>query len=109
MSEETGQDWVAKTEERIKQLEALDLGDRLACYVALWRIVEAIGNSISGWRSWLVRPGIMVDFNEDELKDFCVNLRNMATEFLRFDVKATEKLKMPPPEPRKEPQRRYWA
>jgi len=109
MSEQAGRNWVEKTKERIKQLEALDLKDRFACYVALWRIVEAMADSVSGWQSWLVRPGIMADFGEDELKDFCLNMRDMAINFLRFDIKATEKLKVPPSPPRREAQQRYWT
>jgi len=109
MSESSKLDWVAKTEERIKQLEALDLKDRFACYVALWKVVEAVRESVSGWHSWLVRPGIMADFSEEELKDFCLNMRKMAIQFLEFDMKATEKLKVPPSPPRREAQQRYWA
>ena len=108
MSGQAGHDWVEKTKKRIEQLQTLDLKDRFACYVALWRIVEAIGESVSGWQSWLVRPGIMADFNEEELKDFCLNMREMAVNFLRFDIKATEKLNVPPSPPKREPQR-YWA
>jgi hypothetical protein len=109
MSESSKLDWVAKTEERIKQLEALDLKDRFACYVALWRIVGAMADSVSGWQSWLARPGLMADFGEDELKDFCLNMRDMAINFLRFDIKATEKLKVPPSPPGPGAQQRYWT
>ncbi len=110
MSESSEFDWIAKTEERIKQLESLDLKDRFACYIALWTIVEAAGSSVSGWRSWLARPGLMVQFSEEELKDFCVSLREMAICFLKFDIKATEKLKVPPlPPPTRESDKRYWA
>ena len=109
MSESSKLDWVAKTEERIKQLESLDLKDRLACYVALWTIVDAIGNSVAGWRSWLMRPGLMADFSEEELKEFCVSLREMAIRFLRFDIKATDKLKVPPSPSTRESEQRYWA
>jgi len=109
MSEDSALDWIGKTEKRKEQLKTLDLSDRLACYVALWRIVEAIGNSVSGWRSWLVRPSVMADFSEEELKDFCLNMRDMAIRFLEFDVKATEKFKAPPSPPKPEAERRYWA
>ena len=109
MSESSKLDWVAKTEERIKQLESLDLKDRFACYIALWAIVEAVGSSVSGWRSWLARPGLMAEFSEEELKDFCVSLREMATRFLSFDIKATEKLKVPPSPLTRESKQRYWA
>ena len=108
MSEQTGHDWVEKTKERIRQLESLDLKDRFACYVALWKIVGAIADSVSGWNSWLVRPSIMADFSEEELKDFCLSMRDMAVNFLRFDIKATEKLKVPPSPPKPELQK-YWA
>jgi hypothetical protein len=108
MSEQARHDWVEMTKERIKKLESLDLKDRFACYVALWKIVQGIADSVSGWRSWLVRPGIMADFSEEELKDFCLNMRDMAINFLRFDIKATEKLKVPPSPPKRESQR-YWA
>jgi hypothetical protein len=108
MGEQIGHDWVERTKERIRQLEALDLKDRFACYVALWKVVEAVRESVSGWQSWLVRPGIMADFSEDELKDFCLNMRKMAIQFLEFDMKATEKLKVPPSLP-KESQQRYWT
>jgi hypothetical protein len=108
MTEQTSHDWVEMTKERIKQLEALDLKDRFACYVALWSIIEAIRQSISGWHSWLVRPGIIADFSEDELRDFSQNMREIAINFLKFDIKATEKLKVPPSPPKREPQR-YWA
>jgi hypothetical protein len=109
MSEQTGHDWVERTKERIRQLEALDLKDRFACYVALWKVVEAVRESVSGWHSWLVRPGIMADFSEEELNDFRVSLREMAIRFLRFDIKATEKLKAPPPPPTRESEQKYWV
>jgi len=108
MSEQSRRDWVGNTKKKIEQLEALNLKDRFACYVALWRIVEAVGESVSGWNSWLVRPGIMADFSEEELRDFCLNMREMAINFLRFDIKATERLKVPPSPPKRESQR-YWA
>jgi hypothetical protein len=108
MTEQPGHDWIERTRKRISELENLDLKDRFACYVALWRIVEAIGESVSGWQSWLVKPSIMAEFSEEELKDFCLNLRGMAVNFLRFDIVATEKLKVPPSPPKREPQR-YWA
>ena len=107
MSEQARHDWVEMTKERIRQLEALDLKDRFAYYVALWKIVGAMADSVSGWNSWLVRPGIIADFSEEELKDFCLNMRDMAINFLRFDIKATEKLKVPPSPHKREPQ--YWA
>ena len=109
MSESSKLDWVAKTEERIKQLESLDLKDRLACYIALWAIVDAIGNSVSGWRSWLVRPGLMAEFSEEELREFCVSLREMTISFLTFDIKGTQKMKVPPSPPARESEQRYWA
>ena len=109
MSEQSRHDWIEKTQERIKNLEAVDLSDRLACYVALWKIIGAVGNSVSGWRSWLVRPGIMTEFTEEEMKEFCLILRDMAIQFLNFDMKATEKFKTPPPPPRGQPERRYWT
>jgi hypothetical protein len=108
MTEQTSHDWIEMTKERIRQLEALDLKDRLACYVALWMIIEALRQSISGWHSWLVRPGIIADFSEEELRDFSRNMRETAINFLKFDIKATEKLKVPPSPPKREPQR-YWA
>lgn len=109
MSEQTGHDWVDRTKEIIRQLEALDLKDRFACYVALWKIMGAIADSVSGWNSWLVRPGIMADFSEEELKDFCLSMRDMTIRFLTFDIKATQKLKAPPFPPTRESEQRYWA
>lgn len=109
MTEQSGLDWIERTAERIEQLEELNLKDRLACYVALWRFVEAIGDSVSGWRSWLVRPSTVADFSEQESQDFCVDMREMAVQFLKFYVKATEKFKLPPGPAIREPERRYRA
>jgi len=53
--------------------------------------LDALNNSLNGWRSWIQNLGFMSRFSETELKDIEDGLLKFSKAFVEYDVKITRK------------------
>ena len=84
--------WIEQTEETLAKLKKLEPRDRMDIAAAITDLMGAIVVSITGWNMWLVNLNAVRRFDEQELRGYFDEMRNMATSFLELDLKVTGKL-----------------
>ena len=100
-------EWAAKKRKQIDVVKVLEPDDRLDMVKAVALMNQCILDSCEGWASWIYNPMIISKFSKEELKSFYNSFRRITIDFLEFDVEATEKIKLPPTEKKKENNSRY--
>ena len=87
------EEWVRTTKTKIDEIKKLTPKDRLQYAAACAQCASAIYNSIGGWMSWLTNPVLLNDFDEQTLNDFFSFFKKFTTDFLEFDISATQQRK----------------
>lgn len=92
--------WIAGAKEMLKTIEMLaskQNKDRLDLINLLTTSLRAMERSIMGWFQWTLNPGIMGQFTKEELEEITKMIKQMAEEFIKYDMEVTDKYskKMP--------------
>ena len=76
--------------ESIKKLSLAEGKDRLELVKSIRTSLGFMGQSLSGWTTWVNNPNTMAIFSQEELEDMDEHLSKFAESFIEYDLETTK-------------------
>ncbi len=86
------QDRVAVKTKQLEKVKSLRPRDRLDRVGAMALMDQYILDSCQGWAQCIINPTLINRFNEEELKEIYEQFKEIALEFLEFEMNTLKKL-----------------
>jgi len=77
--------WVNIINKRLEEIAKDSPKDRLANFSLLYKYIIFIGESLSGWLSWLMNPEILDCFTEEETEQLFEEFKQLTIKMLELD------------------------
>jgi len=83
--------WVDKVNKRLEEIAKDNPKDRLAIFSLMYKYIIYIGESLSGWLSWLMNPGILDCFTKEETEQLFEEFKQLTIRMLELDKSWTSR------------------
>jgi hypothetical protein len=80
--------------------------DRLEAITAILHVLNAVDQSLHGWRRWVQNLGFMAEFSADELRQMEEGLTKVGQAFIEYDLAVTKRYQEKIPQTRFRSRRR---
>jgi len=83
--------WVNQINKRLEEIAKDSPKDRLAKFSLLYKYIIFIGESLSGWLSWLMDPVILDCFTGEETEQLFQEFKQLTIKMLELDKNWTSR------------------
>jgi hypothetical protein len=86
--------WMTQSERVLKAMERSLQNkdkDRLEAITAILHVLNAVDQSLHGWRRWVQNLGFMAEFSADELRQMEQGLTKVGQAFIEYDLDVTKR------------------
>jgi len=83
--------WINTINKRLEEIAKESPEDRLARFSSMYKFIIYIGESLSGWLSWLIDPGILDCFSKEETEQLFEEFKQLTIRMLELDKKWTSR------------------